>query len=180
MKNKVIFIVLIYIFLLSCSHHERYPESWNSLNVNEPNNCPDITGEYYNEGESGDSTYKPELAWYLFGESAPYEGASYISILQTDEENIVITILHKDESIYKKSLSLGAGDFNCQDGFLKIKNKDFTNRDAVVAIEWNTIGLTKSGRDLVIKNEHGGVGIMCLLPAAGTGTNWYKFKASKY
>ena len=63
---------------------------------------------------------------------------------------------------------------------MKIKDKDFTNRDAVVAIEWNTMGLVKSGRDLVSKYEHGGIGMMCFLPAAGTGTNWYKFEALKY
>ena len=175
MKNKLILLPIIFV-LLSCVSRQVYPDVWNPVDISQSGRCPDITGEYNNEGEDGHLPYKPDLFLYLYDRNSKYQKASHVSIRQSDEKNVEIIFLNKGQAISKRSLSADSGDFYCEDGFLKIKYKEFIQEFGIAGNVWYTAGFAKSGKDLILKQDRVALMMFLIFPVTGGGTSWYRFK----
>ncbi len=180
MKLSFFLTALLSILLISsCATHEEYPNKWEQIHHLSSTDCVNISGKYNNTGVSSTPGYEPELSWKLFPDYELKNKVTSISFLFQEPEILSITLWNNDEAIYVKDFLKHKNDFYCEDGLIKIKIKKNINREGVLASEWSTLGFSKAKNNLIVKNENGAIGMMFLIPVAGTGTNWYKFEKSK-
>ena len=99
-------------------------------------------------------------------------------MIDQNGNSLVITLWNGDKQIFSRTLKKELNEFGCLDGFIKIDTKEFVNREGALGKEWSVLGLLKSDGQLVVKNENGAVGTLFLIPFAGSGTSWYRFKAT--
>lgn len=175
MKYKI-YILCCSLFLSACSFHNSYPANWAPLQLSSSIECPNIAGTYINKGEGDNPKYEPELSWHLFRNSAPWKEATHISFEQNDNKLLNITLWNEEKRIFNKQLNNTSNEFICEEGLLKIKTREYLNREGVLGTEWSVLGLVRSENYLVVKNESGAIGMMFIVPVAGSGTNWYRFK----
>ena len=183
MKSLRIFKYLLLIIILSiygCFSHPKYPQNWSS--VQKETKCPDIGGHYKNRGETEtNGEYKPYLYSILFGgETKDIRSVKSIKIYQKTNE--LLFEAYANGSLFKSRVAKINPD-DCGDGFIQInvpEPEGAINRDGVVGYTWEAIRISKDMQgNLIIRNDSSGVGIVLLIPVAGSQWSWYRFSQIK-
>lgn len=177
--NSLLLSLIIFILLCSCASHEKYPPEWHTLKTEHSSNCSKIIGKYENSGESTHPEYKPELSSLLFPDKKFAPQATHISFTFHEPDIVDIAVWENSTTIFHQRFAQQEGEVYCEDGLLKIDLNKNVNQGGALATEWSTLSLGKSQDSLIVKNENGAIGMMFLIPIAGTGTSWYKFRQSE-
>ena len=154
MKNKITVVLFFCLFLSSCSYHHSYPTNWQPFMLPVSTACSNITGKYTNSGESDNQQYKPNLAWYIFRNSAPIEKITHVEFLQESNNSLKIVLWGGDNILFTRILNNDLNEFTCEKGFIKINTREYLNREGVLGTEWSDLYLTKSNNYLIVKNEN--------------------------
>lgn len=177
-KNFTLFALTL--FLAACVSVQDYPLAWGKPFLGEGGACPQVDGVFQNQGHGSDPRYPPNLAWQLFVHSSPWRSADRVQIQLTDSNIVSIRTLSGNSVLYQHDLVRGKNTFSCEGGFLAIPKGQFINRDGVLASENATVYLAPSdGGSLVVKERTTAVGLMFLVPVAGSSTTWSRYLSSK-
>ena len=171
-----ILLLSIPIILTGCfSDHPPLPEDWGK--TAQTNNCPSFEGYYFSQGEGADDIgIVPSLYKVLINAPLNIHRIEYIRITQK-KDSLIIQAFSDDTLREEKEIPLKTS--NCINGFLQLdthSKKDGINRDGVLGYEWNTLLLSKaSDGALIVRRDSGGVGVVLLIPVAGSAHQWYRY-----
>ena len=185
---KTISIIIIAALLTaSCVSYQRLPSDWASTGSSAGDKCPQIAGEYNNIGEDANKEEQHLVMLFFEKESSGNRAllqsllykTTHISFQQKDEDSLSIVAWSDREMLCSKSLSLKAGDFKCEDGWLTFNSTLVRAGGLVMTKDWQTIRVARSGDYLLVKSDEKGVGTIFLIPAAGADSAWMRFPAVK-
>jgi len=179
-------ILCLCLLTVACSVTEPYPQDWSDLVASQERECGDISGAYYNSciPASGmfDCLKSGGLAALLFGK---YPAAFHpklatvnrVTIEQSFPSRLVVKAWKGSDLLRLEEIELERQDCT-KEGVLIRGGSTVTNIE-------NAAGYGSS-RALFRKDEQGDLvarvrihftGIVLLVPASFTGTDWYRFEA---
>ena len=162
--------------LLGCVSTPSYPPAWSSLKVFDK--CPNIEGYYIDEGESEEeSDYKRSIFMDIIGgDYLRRDEVEFVNIIQKNNE--LLLEAYSDAELIGKRVAAFDTE-NCVDGFIEIEGpypEGGVNRDGVVGYQWDSLKLAKTtDGSLILRKDSGAVGVVMVVPVAGTGWGWYRF-----
>ncbi len=177
--------IFVALFITSCVSYQKLPSDWASTGTSSGDKCPQIAGKYNNIGEDANKD-EQHLVMLFFEKESSRDRAlrdsllyrtTHISFQQKDQDSLSIIAWRDKEMLCSKTLSLKAGDFKCEDGWLIFNSTILLAGGLVMTKNWQTIRVSRSGDYLLVKMEEIGVGIIFLVPAAGSDTAWMRFPA---
>ncbi|MDR9440295.1 MAG: hypothetical protein RI841_12520 [Halomonas sp.] len=163
-----------------CSSHGIYPVEWGDLSPAAGDSCPLLTGMYQNGGEravpeGGSPQYSPPyLTSYFFADTAAAARAKRVRI--TGDANAVLTVeaLGKDASLEPRILQR-QDHYRCEDGWLLLESSRWV-AEQVSGFESMTYRFRKTNDGaLVVQVSSSGVGVVFVVPVAGSSTEWHRF-----
>lgn len=179
--------------LTSCTFHQQLPNNWTLPAPVPTGNCPDISGQYVNLGETIENKTKVPLILELFAKeyhawmNVPFadypfvrqKEVSHISIQQQRQTLLDIVAWKGDEVLYSKSLSQESNDFICEDGWLKIKTSIWGGGNGLLFRQLSSRNFANSAGYLLEKLEHESVGVFIIIPTTGSTVKWFRFARSE-
>lgn len=182
---QLLLAILGAVLLGGCVHNERYPESWEPVQVGTTTDCAAVVATYANEGENGNGS---RIALTLWLEPRQYksitnaEQAAYESDLtkaQTVQLQLtanVLTITASGKNIHREwSFDSNKREFDCNHGVVRIHRFEVAN-DIVLGVSKGSDYLYRVGDHLVLESKGVAVGLALLIvPVAGGGTSWARF-----
>lgn len=177
----VCFLVLVAVGITSgCSSHGVYPEEWDALSSVNGDSCPVITGVFRNPGEravppGGSPQYSPPfLSSFFFEDTAAAAGARRVRITGHAESQLSIELLGGHMSPGPRILQTQE-HYRCEDGWLLMKSFNWIAENAS-GFESITYRFRKANDDaLVVQVSSSGVGVVFVIPFAGSSSEWYRF-----
>ena len=174
--------ILIVALLLfgGCVSHPSYPRTWPAMATTAEGTCPDLSGVFSDAGErapSQSAAYTPSLSRVLFARRQALKSATRVEIHRQNSSVWRVSAM-------SDGLTLATADVTaqgpCLEGEAKITDpheEGGINREGVVGFQWSTLYFSRaSDRSLVVRYASGGVGLMLLIPAAGSQWVWYRFR----
>ena len=174
-RTRVGIVVVAFPFWTGCVSVEPYPSTWAPPATASDVVCPAISGTFMNQGERGSTSYKPRLSDHFFLDDVAAGRADEVD-LRLVNPNVLEVGLRANGSVLRNRT---IHDFFCDRGFVVLRNRQFINRDGVLAAEKavTSLGLSVDGA-LIVKAEISGVGTMFLVPAVSSSTSWSRHKPS--
>jgi hypothetical protein len=179
-----IFILLITMLSPGCAYHAPYPAHWPTLTASQNDTCPTIAGQYHNAGErwvgeGGSAQYQPPfLAGYFFADQPKAFRATTVIISQDSTGQL--TIEARDNKLIDMTTDLRLDkDYTCRQGWVAIK-RSRSVAENVSGYE-KTVYLLKKAMDdsLIVQIQSTGVGLVFVVPVAGSSTEWHRFLPAK-
>jgi len=174
-------LILSLAFILpGCSSHAVYPGDWASLSPGAADGCPSLAGVYRNAGEravpeGGSPQYSPPyLSSHFFADTAAAARADRVRI--SDDGNAEITIaLLGDDALPAPRVLQRQTHYRCEDGWLLLESSRWLAEN-VSGFESMIYRLRKANDGaMVVQVDSSAVGIVFLVPVAGSSTEWYRF-----
>lgn len=169
MRQRIIlFLTLASTLLAGCVSTQSLPPTWGAPPLAAGGTCDWLNGDFTDEGQS-DGNYKPSLLLTLGGKRVSHGTTRMLYVagamlkLGTDETG-------------SSALTFATADFRCADGVLTLKRSVGHSRDGVLGHEQFNHVLYESNGYLVIKTTSSAMGMLLLIPVAGSDTYFYRFK----
>ena len=169
----------------SCTFHQQLPRNWTLPEPAPIGNCPDISGQYNNLGETINNKTTIPLIFELFTKDLDrhplvrWQEISHISIQQQGQDLLNIAAWTGNEKLYSESLSKDSNEFICEDGWLKIK----TSTGFAVSSAGSTSSISRNFANsdgyLLEKREIESFVLILIIPYAESSVEWYRFARSE-
>ena len=182
-RPQLLLTVLGAVLLGGCAHIERYPQSWEPVQVGAITDCNAVAATYANEGENSNGD---RIALALWLEPRQYksnaEHTAYESDL-TEAQTVqlqltanVLTLIASGKNMHREwSFNSNKREFECHHGVVRIHRFEVTN-DIMLGVSKGSDYLYRVGDHLVVKSKGVAVGLMLLIvPVGGGGTSWGRF-----
>ena len=174
------------LLALGCSVKEPYPRDWADLLVSRADQCADISGAYYNSCIPASGSFNcldsGGLAALLFRKySAAYHPklskVTRVTIEQPHPYRLVVKAWKGSELARREEIELAPGDCG-DDGVLIRGGPTLANIENAAGFGTSSAVFQKDENgDLVARVKIHFTGIVLLVPASFTGTDWYRFEA---
>ncbi len=185
-----VFFLIVWIFYSGCISNQPPPSYWPKMEINDSDDCPDISGLYSNRGESTnpDTEYQRfnqskepiDELWYRLNRGKSKTHAYLVRISHKNENEIRIESMVGDTVKEMKNLRRKKGDFECDDGLIWIPSLvDYT----VTGPAWSRVslklGLVKAKDGTLIGKEDVGIGgaVLWVIPVGGSKNFWYRWRS---
>lgn len=163
-----------------CSYHAVYPADWASLSSGAADGCPSLAGVYRNAGEravpeGGSPQYSPPyLSSYFFEDTAAAARADRVRISGDANAGLRIELSGGEASPAPRVLQRQT-HYRCEDGWLLLESSRWLAEN-VSGFESMTyrFRMATDGA-MVVQVDSSAVGIVFLVPVAGSSTEWYRF-----
>ena len=178
------FAVMLTATLLaaSCASHQVHSDNWIMPESVEGENCPDISGQYMNSGETSDKKpvqLKFQWFWKDLGKyPVPLENwreVHQISIRQEGTNQLEIAAVSDGGTIYSEIMKKESDDFSCQDGWLRIQASTGFGVSSAMSSSHYIRSFAKADGYLIEKEEYNSFSLVLIIPITGSGTRWYRF-----
>lgn len=174
-------VLVIAVVAPGCSSHGVYPVEWGGLSpAAGDDSCPSLTGVYQNAGEravpqGGSPQYSPPyLTGYFFADTAAAAHAKRVRITGDASGVLTVEALGEDASLEPRILQR-QDDYRCEDGWLLLESSRWM-AEQVSGFESLTYRLRKThDGSLVVQVSASGVGVVFVVPVAGSSTEWHRF-----
>lgn len=184
---KIFSIIVAALLVMSCVTYQRLPSDWAPTVSASGDMCPQIYGNYNNIGEDANKIERL-LVMLFFEKEASNDQTlqnkllyrtTHIAFQQQDQDSLGITAWRDKEMLCSKTLSMKAGDFQCENGWLTINSTLVHYGGLVMMKTWDTIRIARSGEYLLVRSEGKGAGTIFLFPAVVSDTAWMRFPVGK-
>lgn len=166
--------------LPGCSSHVAYPVEWGGLSSAGGDRCPSLSGVFRNAGEiallEGDSPRysSPHLSHYFFADAAAAARADHVRITGDANVGLTVALLGEEASLAPLTLQRQE-DYRCEEGWLLMKSTHSV-AEQVSGFEFVTYRFRKTNDGaLVVRISSSGVGVIFVVPVAGSSTEWHRF-----
>lgn len=163
----------------SCASHQAFPDNWKRPELGEGDNCPDISGQYMNSGDSKYIELKSHWFWKelrkLQVPPGNWGGVRQISIRQEGADQLEVAAVSDGGTIYSKIMKKEDGDFSCHDGWLRIETSGSSGSSSAMFYSHIIRGFARADGYLIEKEEYDSFGMILIIPMTGSGTRWYRF-----
>lgn len=158
--------------LTSCVSIERYPDDWTPPPDPPPAACEIPRGFFANTMD--DRPNAPQLSGY-FG----LDGRAEYVRFTTDEHGISsVAAIRYGEAIGERRLDGDTGRPKCERGWLVFDGASgWVASPAGFGVEDRSFALMKLGNYLVLRSSGSFAGMAYILPAAGYGRTWYRYRS---
>lgn len=173
-------VLVIAVVAPGCSSHGVYPVEWGGLSPAVGDSCPTLAGEFQNAGEravpqGGSPQYSPpNLSSYFLADTATAARAKRVRLTGDADEALKVELF--GENIALEPLILQRQeDYRCEDGWLLLESSRWM-AEQVSGFESLTYRLRKADDgSLVVQVRASGVGVIFVVPVAGSSTEWHRF-----
>lgn len=164
-----------------CTSYAVYPSNWPSIDASSSTDClSSLVGEYHNAGEYGSTNggsprYSPPyLSSYFFANQAAAARADRVRISKAAEEGLRIELVDGDQALAPVEIR-AEKDFRCESGWVIIESSRFVAEN-VSGHESNAYHFKRAqDGSLVVKIDSSAVGLVLVMPVAGSSTEWQRF-----
>jgi hypothetical protein len=165
------------ICLAGCAVTEQeYPHTWAPLPASGTSDCARFAGSYADRGETTGTGAEPSLTYGLFGHHSAWKEARRVDLALPVEGVLQVTAWGDGKPLFSRTLTTGAGEFQCKDGALVVRSRRWVAADVVAGREDVTIEFSQAGSKLVAHVKESTYGaIFAVVPIAGTASHWYRF-----
>lgn len=179
--NSVRYLVLVaFVVAPGCSFHSVYPVEWGGFSPVVGNSCPSLAGVFQNAGErsvpeGGSPRYSPPyLASYFLADSAAAARANRVRVTGDAEAELAVELLGEEPPLEPRILQRG-DHYRCEDGWLLLETSRWVAEN-VSGFESTTYRFRRTNDGaMVIQESSSGVGVVFVVPVAGSATEWYRF-----
>jgi hypothetical protein len=168
--------------ITSCASHQASPDNWKIPASVDGENCPDISGQYMNSGETSDKKLIPLKFQWFWKDLGKYpvplgnwRDVRKISIRQGGENQLEIAAVSDTGNIYSEIMKKERGDFSCQDGWLRIRASTSSGVSSAMSSTHYIRSFAKTDGYLIEKEEYNSFSLVVIIPITGSGTRWYRF-----
>ena len=153
-----------------------YPPKWDPLLPPAVAHCRSFEGTYSDRGETRDRLSARSLTREIFGDDREWKEARRVALELPSEEVLRITVYGEEGTLLRRDLHASAGEFECEDGKLVIRDARWVAEDLVMGRENTRLELHRSGRFLVARvRERTYALVFLVVPLAADATHWYRF-----
>ena len=177
-------VVVGCLALSSCVYHPSLPKGWEKPAAGRGSACPDITGRYSVTFVCEDGK-EIRNAVALLGKT-PDDRLTHVAIAQPAPGTIEVTALQDDIAVFSRTLTLGAQDFSCADGWIRVKSSDggVVGGTMVAAVGGGrqTDAFARAGNHLLVKSSGSGAGVAIVpipFPFAYSLSSWCRSPAAE-
>ena len=171
---------------LACSVTEPYPQDWSDLVVSEGGQCADLSGAFYNACNPASGTFDCLdtgglaallLSKYPAAFHPKLATVSRVTIEQLSPMRLVVKAWKGPELLRLEEIELAPQDCK-KEGVLIRGGPTLTNIENAAGYGSSSALFQKDEQgDLVARVRTHFTGIVLLVPASFTGTDWYRFEA---
>ena len=166
--------ILALLVLPGCVFIDQYPSEWGVPRLTSDNTCPDISGIFRDRGERVNSKFEPSLSNQLL-QPRYWNTAETVEIKFLEPTQLLIRVFAGKQLLAESLLSSSNREFECRKGYVVIKKGEFINREGVFGGEKRAFFFAPSDNALIVKEDSSALGLMLLIPVAGTSTTWSQF-----
>jgi hypothetical protein len=181
---KIIFLLPVFITLQSCSSSEPYPTQWGDVYDTQKHGDSIISGNYCITGEcTGARNFECSITNLIelpeLNTSSVFDN---IIINVINEDTLIIILRAKTDTVYRTVFPDNGAYFSFTDEGLKLDQRKSRGDLGIYLplISNGSATLMKSTEgSLIVKSNVSSFGLIIMIPAYGSSTNWYKFKQYK-
>ena len=152
--------------------HLDYPSSWPAPDKSRIGGCPDLSGRFENNGETGATLF------YLVSRFRPAPVGREVRVVQPSDAALELHLYRSDPSPMESvRFSRDKGDFDCEAGWLTFKTlTEAEAEQGSAAVGTRTIALARSADGFIVaKRRMSAVGLMLIFPVGVSETEWFRF-----
>lgn len=174
-------IIVTNISLMSCGRQEEYPSHWKPKVTDRENVC-DISGTYYDQGETKDSL--PVSISEILDRTAigaetlnnPKQQLSYMQVLQPDDDTLEFSFWQDQNLLYRRA-SKTTGDYKCTPEGIRIPFSTL-RKGEIYDFEYGKgmFYLSKSTDGALVVNRYAFSIGLNPAPIFASESQWYRFK----
>ena len=155
---------------------EQYPLAWDPLMQPATADCARFAGSYADRGEAAGAGGEPSLSYGLFGQHSAWKEVRRVELELPEDGVLEITAWDAEKPLFKRRLTIGAGEFQCKNGQLVVHSKRWVASGLVSGRESVTLEFSRADGKLVAHVKETTYGtIFAVVPIAGTAAHWYRF-----
>jgi hypothetical protein len=157
-----------------------YPPAWDPPSASAASDCRRFQGTYADRGEAPDQAARPSLTRELFGSDSPWERVSSLRFEFSAQEALDVTLAGEGLDPVVRRFSAKAGEFQCNQGRLVLRNRRWVASDLMSGRETVKIDLLEADPFLVTHVYESMTGVMFMVvPLSGESARWFRFARLK-